>query len=198
MLWGGSGSASATVLCKQQTAPCGGQNYANGIEIAAFLKTGTKAVFKTVIWQTVECGTGVIRGKIAAAGGATSTVTVNIERLEFESCTCASGTRTASVNAITFGTLELHSIAGSWNGTVTGSGQNLTFGCEFLTSCQFGTTAAAKDLGTLFAGEPGSLVLAGSVPRIAGDGTVAACGETMEWNAQFEVTQPNKFWVTAS
>jgi hypothetical protein len=194
----GSGSASATVLCKQQITPCGAQAYANGTEVTAFLKTGTKAVFKTVIWQTVECKTGAMRGKVTSAGGAAATVIVSLESMEFEECTCASGTRTAAITVKTLGTLEIHSITGSWNGTITGSGQNLTFGCEFLTPCQFGTTAGAKDLGTLFGGSPGSLTLAGSVLRIAGDGTAATCGETMEWTGQFDVTKPNAFWVTAS
>lgn len=189
---GWPGSASATVLCTGTEFPCG-SDYPSGTTIDAELETNF--VIKTG-WVTVECATGELEAATTNTGGSTSTVTAKIARLTLGNCKCGSSTAHATLKAS--GTLELHDINATDNGTTTGANTNLTFLCTGVGACNYGTAAAGTDLGTLFAGPEPELQFAATLPRIAEDGSVFTCGSSATVAAWWDVLAPRPLFVATS
>jgi hypothetical protein len=187
MALGGAGTASATVLCKnnESTSSCN-ENYPSGTEFKSSLSTGTKTILKTE-FKTVECSKSTVSGKTETGGSATETVKGPLEALTFEECNC-------EVKVLKKGTLEIHWISGGTNGTVTETGAEVTVNCSTIfgnVHCIYVTENT--DLGTLTGGNPASLDVNASIPRLT---TNALCTPTATWEASYEVTAPKPLYVT--
>jgi hypothetical protein len=143
----GVGSASATVLCKTTTNPCGeAWKYSGTIE--GSLKSGTTAVLKTTGGEIDNTCTGGSAKGTASAGGATSTVTGTASTTDVNLSGC-----THTVDLLEECAGEIHSISGTSSGTVT------VKGCAVTTvllgvSCTYGPGAGA-DVGVVEEGGSG-------------------------------------------
>ncbi|MGN6217221.1 MAG: hypothetical protein ACTHN7_09745 [Solirubrobacterales bacterium] len=178
-----AGSASATVL----TSPTGTALPA-GTTLESHLKAGSKAVLKGV-FGNVECEESALSGTTSNAGGATETVKGAVATLTFAKCNC-------EVVVLKKGELEIHAIAGTENGTVTASGQEVTTNCSFFGvnyHCIWSTSAT--DLGTLTGGSPAIISANATITRSGGN-SGKACGSTGAWTAEYEVTKPNPLFVS--
>ena len=185
----GVGSASATVLCKTTTTPCNSP-YGNGTTIVASL---TGSIFlewpgeeEPFPWTT--CTQTKIKAGIKASGGATSTVLAPVEEQTFGGCTGGPAV------ALEKGSLEIHHISGTDNGTVTRLSFTLTNYLLFFGSCNYGT-ATATDMGTLVGGESPTIKVNEVVTRRSGS---AGCPPEMRWTGEFKVTEPTPLYVEPS
>lgn len=191
----GAGSASATVLCKSTTTPCGSLYPAN-TELNAQLKGGTKAKFQS-IWTTIECNEATLNQTTQNTGSSTTTVETFVETLSFSECSCPGAN--AHVNVVTKGTTEVHHISGSDNGTLTGRDQYVTLKCTSLgTTCIFRTAETGTDLGTLVGGENPVLAINASIPYKTGDSAQTTCGASTTFTAEYAVTSVKGLFVEPS
>ncbi len=175
-----AGSASATIL----TSPEGTQ-LGVGTEITSKLTAGTKAVLKNNAIGEVVCEESNVAGKVTNAGSATETVSGNIETLTFEKCN-------GTVTVLRKGTLEVHSIAGTHNGTLTSTGAEVTveilgFHCIFSTN--------NTDIGVVTGGSPATFKAeSAEIPRTGGRSGIL-CGTAAFWFANYTITAPNPLLV---
>jgi hypothetical protein len=190
----GGSMASATVLCSEPgtgsptgtTCPAN-KAYVTGTEIHAILDPGTKSV-TTTSFLNIECTSSTLAGKTGGEGSATETVSITLETVTFGGCNCP-------VTILEKGTLEIHWIEGSHNGTVTSTGLEETVNCSTI----FGTVhcivrTGATDLGTLTGGNPATLdITSADIPRTS---TNALCDETYNWDAKYEITTPRPLFVS--
>jgi hypothetical protein len=187
MAFAGAGTASATVLCKNsESASSCNENYPSETELKSSLSAGTKAILKTEI-KTIECSKSTLSGKPENGGSATETVKGPIAALAFEECNC-------EVKSLKKGTVEIHWISGSTNGTVTATGAEVTVNCSTifgLVHCIYVTEKT--DLGTLTGGNPAKIDVKAVLPRLA---TSAPCSATATWEATYEFTSPKPLFVT--
>lgn len=187
MAFVGAGTASATVLCKNNgsTSACS-ENYPSATKVSESLVAGTKAVLNTE-FKNIECSKSTVSGKTETSGSATETVKGPVEGLTFEECNC-------EVKVLKTGTLEIHWISGPNNGTVTQNGAEVTVNCSTI----FGTVHCIyvtenTDLGTLTGGNPAKVDVKASIPRLT---TNSLCSTTATWEASYEVTAPKPLYVT--
>jgi hypothetical protein len=179
--------ASATVLCYsgESTSSCS-EPYEAGTEINMSLASGTKTKLKTEV-QTVECSKSTLSATSENGGSETETVKAPVGALTFEECNC-------EVKTLKAGTLEVHSISGTTNGTVTETGAEVTVSCNTIfgnVHCLYATENT--DLGTLTGGTPASLDLNASIPRLT---TSFLCAAKGTWEGTYAVTNPDHLYVT--
>lgn len=181
----GVGSASATVLCTGTPAAATDceptfkkltekEVLDATAEDSLLLKTGGGTTIAT-------CTVGTVKGTInpGETGSTSSTVVGTIEKggLTFSSCS----TTVATLNE---GTLEVHHIAGTDNGTVTSSGAEVTI--KFLgVSCIFKTSKT--DVGTLTGGNPATFDISATIPSETG----GFCPASGIWSGHYKVTTPS-------
>ena len=190
-----AGSASATVLCKSTTTPCASL-YPTGTELKAQLKGGTKAKFQSM-WTTIECNESTLNQTTQNNGSSTTTVETFVEVLSFSECSCPGAN--AHINVVTKGTVEIHHISGTDNGTLTGRDQYVTLKCTSLgTTCIFKTAETGTDLGTLVGGENPVLAINASIPYKTGDAPQATCGASTTFTAEYSVTSVKGLFVEPS
>ena len=176
MAFVGAGTASATEL----TSPEGTMVTA-GTTITA--KSEGHAVLDSIIGK-IECNSEV-SGPTGNTGGANETISGTISTLSFTGCT------TATVHVLKAGSLEIHSISGTHNGTLTSTGAEVTvetsgFHCIFTTK--------ETDIGTLTGGSPATLDISATIPRTGGR-SGAFCGGSAPWTGSYEVTSPKPLFV---
>jgi hypothetical protein len=186
----GASTASATELYKLTTGTPSIDTLGVGTTIDASL-TGS-AILETTGGEVLNtCTGGTVHGEITNAGSATTTVNGHIDELTWTGCT-------RETKTIANGSLEIHHITGTTNGTVTGKDSEVTINGIFGSSCVYGT-GAGTHLGTLV-GASGphahaTLAIKATVPRTAGG---FLCPSTAVWNANYTVTSPTGLVVEAS
>lgn len=190
----GASTASATVLCK--TEPTGGGtgtkgttcpegwSYSAGTEIHMTLTGPAKL---TLPFKSYECLESTINGKTTKEGSATETVVVPLSTMTFGKCNC-------ETKVLKPGTVEIHWIADSNNGTATISGEEETFTCNTI----FGSmhcliTPSVHDIGTIIGGEHPEQ----KTENRQLDPTNPLCAENPEWDGTYSVTAPGKLWIAA-
>lgn len=186
----GATTASATVLCKVTSTPCGAANhYPAGTSVKGQLKPGTTAELQS-IWTTIECNKAELAGKSSNTGSSTETVTGLIEVLAFEECSCAGGP--VHITVLEKGSVEIHHITGTDNATVTAKNSKVTVKCTALgSSCIFGTSATGTDMGEITGGtEPAEMHPKTTLTWISGDAGAFICGSTSTWSGEFELIEP--------
>jgi hypothetical protein len=190
----GAGTASASKLCSTKVEPCpAGQHWPSGTEFD-FSLLGSSAETDTAGEPINTCTESTIKGKTTNTGSSTETVTADITVLTFDKCTFPTTTNS-------LGALEIHNIAGTFNGTVTvdtqgGKIPEVTINTVFFGSCAFGVTNGTS-LGDLTegkgqtattGGEPAILHINAITHKLAGSNL--ACPETVKWVATYQLTSP--------
>jgi len=186
----GAGTASATKLCSTTVDPCpAGQHWPSGTELD-FSLLGSSLETTTEGEAFSTCTKSTIKGKTTTTGSSTETVKGNITSLTWEGCSF-----TTTTNKL--GSLEVHKIAGTSNGTLTvGTISEETINTVFFGSCVYGITPGAS-IGDLTEGI-GQTATTGGNPAILHVNTVThklsgsnfACPETVKWTATYQLTSP--------
>jgi hypothetical protein len=178
----GASTASATALYS------GATKLGAGTEIQATL-TGTSTLTTTENVVLDTCTGGEVKGTTSNAGGAAETVkgTVATSGLTWTGCTEPTVT-------LAGGSLEIHHIAGTSNGTLTGSGFEVTISTTVFGSCIF-TLTAGTHLGTLTGSTTSNAVM--NINAVAARKS-GLCPSTAKWVGTYKVTKPVPLHVTAS
>ena len=178
----GAGTASATALYS------GATKLGAGTEIQATL-SGTATLTTTEGTVLVTCTGGEVKGKTTNSGGAAETVKGTVEKAGLTWAGC-----TEPVVTLAGGSLEIHHITGTVNGTLTGSGFEVTVDTTIFGSCIF-TLTAGTHLGTLTGTGIGdaTMHINAVVSRKSG-----LCPATEKWVGTYKVTKPTPLHVTAS
>lgn len=184
----GAGTATATVLCKNNlnTETCS-ERYPVGTEFKTHL-TGLATL--TTTFKNISCEEASGEGKLESEGSSTTT--------PWGKGTGTYGKCNCEVKVIRTGTIEVHYIAGTDNGTVTFKETEVTAGCSTIfgsVHCIF-ATGSGTDLGTLSSGSPAKAEFKeANIPRLS---TSSLCAEKAQLDATFEITTPNPLYVAAS
>lgn len=134
------------------------------------------------------CTGGTIKGTIQNSGGVGKSVSLVVNELIWKECS-------KTTDTLNLGSLEIHWIEGTKNGTLTGSDAEWTSNTIFGT-CVYGT-AKALNIGTIMGSTTGSATIniSTSVPKISGN---FACPSTTLWTASYAFTSPSPLHVTGS
>ncbi|HET7508990.1 MAG TPA: hypothetical protein VFJ65_01950 [Solirubrobacterales bacterium] len=182
----GAGTASATVLCKNNlnTNVCS-ERYSVGTKIEGKLVGVGKM---DTSFKTIECNKGSASGTLEKEGSATSTpFGGGVGTLE--ECNC-------EVKIIKNGTLEIHWIEKSDNGTLTSSGAEATVSCNTIfgnVHCIYASNNTHA--GVLVGGNPATEEFAVNAPRLT---TSGLCAEQGTLTGKYEVTSPKPLYIAAS
>lgn len=182
----GGGTASATVLCANESAPCSSK-YTAGTEVKAQLKSGSIAILETSITK-IECTGSNAVGKLQNNGGAAETLKFAVEELTFKECNC-------EVKVLKKGEKEIHYISGTHNGTDTGKGSEVTVNCNGWSDCIYGT-GTGTDLGIFVGGTGAWEAEEILVPRVGGSSVL--CPATARGTVAYEVTSPKPLYIAES
>jgi hypothetical protein len=175
-------SASATELYSGLTT------LKAGTVISATL-SGTATLTTTEGTVLVKCTGGSIAGKTSNTGSSTETVKGTVAAADLTWSNCSEPTST-----LAGGNLEIHHAGVGINGTLTGSGFEVTVDTTVFGSCVF-TLAAGTDLGTLTGSTSSNATMDinAAVTRKSG-----LCPGTERWVATYTVTSPTTLHVTTS
>lgn len=193
----GAGTASATVLCKTNlTSGCAAAGWDYTGSFGASLTSS--AVLETLGGTTIDTCTRGSAGGFWSTGGtnATETPTSAIIELTWGTAENPCTKTTDSVDNAsgpTFGELEIHYIAGTDNGTLTGRGSKVTISTIFGI-CVYGT-GEGTDLGTLVGGTPMTISINTVIKKIEGKET---CPAEARWTANYSITSPGTLFVASS
>jgi hypothetical protein len=188
----GVGTASATVLCKTNTTPCG-EKYPAGTELKASLASGTSGKFVSSTGElTYTCTGGAIGGKIEAAGGSTETVRASMPAASFAWSGCV-----WPMTAVKGAELEIHWISGSTNGTVTVKGLEISVDTSAIGGgvCTYAVTTERPHMGVLTGGTSPTLDVSLFLVRT---GSNLICKTSLTWTATYTVTSPTPLYVRES
>ncbi len=178
----GAGTASATVICKTSTSPCGSP-YLKGTVFNATLTPKTTAVFKAG-FMTIECTEGSGSVEMTTSGSATETVKGNTKTLGFGGCN-------AEFKVLKTGTGEIHWTSKT-NGTFTAEGMEVT-GSAFGVDCVYGGKISSGI--TLNGGTSPTITINAKVPLISGG---FLCANPGAMTASLTVTNPTPLYVLGS
>jgi hypothetical protein len=178
----GAGSASAAVLCKTNTNPCGSK-WAAGTNLEFSLKSGTSALWKSTEGLTLKtCTNAKLTGQITSAGSGTEPVKIKVTEDSWTSCTVATVT-------LKLGEIEISNNTGTTNGTVVLKGAEFTTNDAFFGDCSYGTAAGGTDLGTLTSSSIGDSVIDVNAQLLPVGG---ACCPDVVWQESFTITSPKE------
>jgi hypothetical protein len=183
----GSGTASATVICKNNlnTTACS-EPYPAGTKGTASLAAGSSALLSSTAGEAlVTCTESTISSTLENPGSATTTVKSGVSTMTFAKCT-------VPVVVLKGGFAELHHITGTDNGTLTTFGTEVTISI-FGTSCVYGS-GNGLDVGTTVGGNPGSMTLNTVFPKISGS---FICPSDARFTGKYVATSPTNAWVAA-
>lgn len=178
-----AGTASATVACESNanTNTCQ-QSYPAGT--AFDIEQTGSAKFESSGTVIEECAGSTLKGKTENVGSASETLEILIESLTWNSCT-------TTFTTLSTGSLEVHWIAGTDNGTLTVQGfewtRNTVFG-----SCTYGFGASPRDLGTITSGSPATISINVSLLRLSGP-----CPEATQWTSSYKFVEPDPLYFSS-
>lgn len=184
----GAGTASATVLCK---------NNLNTEHCSEPYPVGTKGVFSmegSGIMETLEgkvlntCTGSTVEETLQNAGSATTTVTLKSEGKGISWTGC-----TSTVSVLAGGEGELHWIPGTDNGTVTAKGFEVTMSLSGA-SCVYGLGSTMKDWGEIVGGAPGFMQINAVVSKVGGG---FLCPKEARLTGKYINTEPKAGYVAA-
>lgn len=144
----GAASASATVLC--ENTPAAGTDctnpVANGTSIDFSVEKGTSAILTGPFGEVIDtCTESTAKGPITNPGSTTATVAGSLEAAAGGTLTFGNCTKVTTV--VTGGTIEVHHITGTDNGTVTSSGATVIIHGTLFGECAFKTSNT--EIGTI-------------------------------------------------
>jgi hypothetical protein len=190
-----AGSASATELYKTESGKAvtlgAGTVLSSSLTGSSILKSGGTTLN--------TCTGGKFTTEITSPGSSTTTTTGKNTTIDFEGCVSTVHTESTCptlCGPVKNGTLEVHHIAGTTNGTLTASGVvigNTIFG----TNCLY-ESGTGKDLGTLTGNAAGNASIGINITVNEAEPKKAICPDTATWEATFKVTTPSTLYVEAS
>src|SRR5690349_740845 len=180
----GAGSASATVICKNNlNTEKSSEPYPEGTKgKASAVSSIQAATTEGTVLST--CTGSVVESTLENAGSATTTVKSGVSSITWSGCTVTTDT-------INGGFAELHHIAGTDNGTLTTFNTEVTINTGLFGSCVF-TSGNGTDVGTTVGGNPGSLTLNTVFTRKSG-----LCPTSLRVTGKYAATEPKNAWVAA-
>lgn len=178
----GAGSASATVLCKTKTSPCGSK-YPVGTLFNSELTPGTTAVFKAG-FATFECTEGHGSVETTTEGSATETVKGITKTLSFGGCN-------GEVNVLKTGSGEIHWTSKT-NGSFTVEGMEIT-GSMLGVDCVYGGSISSGI--TLNGGEKPTISINAKIALLSGS---FLCANPGTMTASLSITEPTPLYVLSS
>ena len=185
------GTASATVLCQNTSTPCS-EKWAAGTQIEFHVKSGTKGIWgQTSGEPLVECTEGLLKGQ-PSVGSGSETVKMSVSASEFNWNSGCSGVQTKTLEG---GTLEIHAIEGTDNGTVTATGFIFTT-TLFGTTCSYGFVKTT-DLGTLTGSGAADAILDINTTFTKKEGSFL-CPTTLTWVEEFTQVAGKALYVEPS
>ena len=195
MAFAGAGTASATVLCKTQlTTGCAAAGWDYSGTIEASIDPGSNARLETTGGLLrVTCTESTVTGSSSTGGGSsTETVSGTVATANLTWGGCGAEHPTATLEG---GTLEVHHITGTDNGTLTGIGFKVT--TTILGETCIFTAGAGSDLGTVTGGAMATMDLNGIVELVS-SGSGSNCPATGRWTGNYTVTNPEPLYVATS
>jgi hypothetical protein len=184
MAFAGVGSASATVLCHKAETPCS-QKWSVGTEPEFIVRPETTARWFSGANTLMSCTGGDLKGTITNAGGSSQTVKIGINTFAWTSCNVGNTT-------LENGELEVHSISGSTNGTLTLKGFTTKIETTQYGTCIYTSGATGVDLGTLTASKTGQAIIDIIVVLTKKEGSSFLCPTTIEWWEEWTQTKPSE------
>lgn len=187
MAFAGAGTASATAVCTSTTTPecTGADMYGLGTSLHLSLVPGTSLKTTDTSGNVIAtCNLSTILADQENTGSATETVKYSVTKVTWEGCS-------QTTDTIALGTLEIHWISGTHNGTGTYKGSEWT-DMLFGVSCTYGT-GTGTTIGTLTGGAAPTLNVETALNKTAGG---FLCPSTIIWEATYLVTEPHAFFVT--
>ena len=137
-----------------------------------------------------------MKGTLENDGSATETVKADSKEasdIKWEECSTPNGSCT--VTTVAAGTLEIHWIEGTHNGTITGNGTIVTSECNSIFGkihCIYKT--ATEDLGTLTGGNTATADFESTPLNM--EPTSGLCPEGPKWDGKYSITTPDALYVT--
>jgi hypothetical protein len=187
----GAGSASATVLCT--TTPAAGTACGTGWHVDEFdasVAAGQSVTFKNTSGSIeATCTVATFKATKVATGSTTTTFVGKIEKSELTWGPVNAGC-TNTTDTVAGGTLEVHWISGTDNGTVTATGFEWTTLLAGV-SCTFGFEGT-KSIGDLTGGAPAILHIGVAIVKKAGS---FLCPSTALLEGTFQVTNHTAVYV---
>ena len=190
----GAGTASATVFCHTTSSPCP-EKWKAGTEPRFTVRPGTAGIWKDTSGAiAAKCPEGELRGTITNAGSATETVKTSVPASGLTWPGVEGCIKTVTLEG---GTLEVHAISGTDNGTVTVSGFKITLSI-LGSSCIYGFGENAN-FGTLTGNGSGSAILDINTLFFKKEGGIA-CPNDLTWTEEFtqEIPSGTALYVLAS
>lgn len=174
----GTGTASATFLCKNNTTPC-----KNWVAVNTIISLhGTHHVFKPG-FATIECEETDIEWKLEGQSEV-QPPTGNLTALSLAKCD-------ATVKVLQKGSLTVFHTAGTMNGTVSSQGLLIELATGGV-NCKYGTPTA-RAIGPITAGSPAIVKIEGQLVRVEGG---ALCTNPAPWNGTYSVSSPNPLYIS--
>lgn len=181
----GTGTASATVFCHATSSPCA-EKWKAGTEPRFIVKPGTAGIWgDTSGGIAAKCPEGELRGTITNAGSATETVKLSVPASGLTWQNVEGCIKTETLEG---GTLEVHSISGTDNGTVTASGFKISISI-LGAPCVYGFGVGAN-LGTLTGNGSGTAVLDIKTNFVKKEGGFV-CPLDLNWAEEFTQEKPS-------
>jgi hypothetical protein len=196
----GTGTASATVLCKATETPCSEANRLQATaQINADLTPATSVLFETTFgFTTVTCSGSALTAIVEKAGGASEATFLSIPSAGLTWSGCTSG-----VSSTSTGEWEVQYKEGTDNGTVFDN-TNL-FGKRFaitLGECTYAPSWGSHiGLLTGGAGKAGEWTSAPKIDihtRLVRSKGPETCLEDVMWTATYSITKPAPMYVRPS
>lgn len=181
----GAGSASATVLCKENAIPCPEVKvYPAKTNVSATTEPETTVVFKATGGSELStCSSSTIEGQTEKKGGEKEPIVIPIAQFSWFGCTSIVLTREV-------GTLEIDYIGPETRGTFTMKNVRVTVS-TFGVTCTYGAGGTAIDIGTAKGSpnetSPATLAVSSIVPKIEGS---FLCPNDIVWEASYYITEP--------
>jgi hypothetical protein len=184
----GAGTASASVLCSTTTDPCTSPWAKQSLDFS-IAPGGTATLKEPGAGGEVldTCSGSTVEGTVTN-GTATVTAQALVKKEGQNWLECTKPTAT-----IAGGTLEIHKIAGTSNGTVTGSGFKVTVLVFGFIDCEY-QVGEGTDIGSITEGKPAVFTAAAVTVKTKGFG----CPEEAEWSATYTMTAPSNTTLSVS
>jgi len=204
MAFVGAGTASATVLCTTEGIKNGGVTGTTCPEgWAVPAKTKIHAVLEAETHATltdengnkvVTCKESTVEGETSNEGSQTETVSGGVTILTFGNCSSPLTGGTCTVATIKGGTLEIHWIEGSHDGTLTSNGATVTTQCTSIFGnihCLYVTenTHLGRLTGSATTGGTATMDIESAF--ISQEPTSGLCPAKAFWDAKYLVTTPD-------
>lgn len=181
-------SASATELYSGQFFP---STVNSGTKVSLSLQGETTTPISDTTENPITTCTGSsINGQVSSAGSSSTTVVIPVESVSL--------TGGCKVTIKLPGSLEVHHIAGTTSGTLTGNGFGFSVHTEFGIECTYGPGESGTDLGVLEGSTNNTFttwinaILNELAPK------KFLCPDTARWLATFKGTTPDPLFVEAS